>query len=122
MHVHYLSISGRLSDRCGDSSCEIMKWLTSSSAQYDRWLARLAISEISKMPLSIISRGYSPHQTHLLLDAVVYSPVLVQASDLGLFDSELPRSGFSMLPLRTHGLSFQCSWSAAGLMAPKPTV
>ena len=36
---------------CLEISCEMIKWLTSSSDQYDRWLARLAIREMSKTPL-----------------------------------------------------------------------
>jgi hypothetical protein len=41
-----------LTTRCLESSCDMMKWLTSSSDQYDRWLARLASSDMSKAPLS----------------------------------------------------------------------
>jgi len=37
--------------RCLDRSCEIMKWLTSSSAQYDKCEATAAMSEMSKAPL-----------------------------------------------------------------------
>lgn len=37
-----------LNTRCLANNCEIIKWLTSSSAQYARWLAILARSEISK--------------------------------------------------------------------------
>jgi hypothetical protein len=40
-----------LTTRCLESSCDMMKWLTSSSDQYDRWLARLASSDMSKAPL-----------------------------------------------------------------------
>lgn len=37
-----------LNTRCRASNCEIIKWLTSSSAQYARWLAILARREMSK--------------------------------------------------------------------------
>lgn len=43
----------RLMTRCRDKSCDIIKWLTSSSAQYDRWLATLAQMDISKRPLGL---------------------------------------------------------------------
>lgn len=43
----------RLITRCRDKSCDIIKWLTSSSAQYDRWLATLAQMDISKRPLGL---------------------------------------------------------------------
>lgn len=47
--AHY--VFDRLRILCLDSSWEIMKWLTSSSAQYDRCDATAAISDMSKAPL-----------------------------------------------------------------------
>ena len=47
----FIHSSHRLMTRCLDKSCEIIKWLTSSSAQYERWLAMLAQREMSRRPL-----------------------------------------------------------------------
>ena len=73
----------RLMTRCRDKSCDIIKWLTSSSAQYDKWLATLAQIDISRRPLGTeVSAIAKQKQTqdfcnHILLYAVINSAIAV---------------------------------------------
>lgn len=46
--------------RCLANNWEIMKWLTSSSAQYARWLAMLAMREMSRKLLKVTPSLVTP--------------------------------------------------------------
>ena len=73
----------RLMTRCRDKSCDIIKWLTSSSAQYDKWLATLAQIDISRRPLEMEVSAVAKQKqgqdfdSHLLLYAVINPAIAV---------------------------------------------
>lgn len=73
----------RLMTRCRDKSCDIIKWLTSSSAQYDKWLATLAQIDMSRRPLeSEVSAVAKQKQrqdfySYLLLYAVINPAIAI---------------------------------------------